>query len=115
MYFSPPPPPSLIFPLVPLLVFVGLLVLLAFARQVSRLTRAGLWLLLWLPLCIAAVFTWAYVDRSTLLYHCWGPVPLGERAFQIISSFSLLAFACGLLFLLVAGVRRLIRWHHAKA
>src|SRR5947209_13737703 len=72
-YYDPPPPAPWVLTWVPILVSAVPLFLTVFLRRISALTRTGLWLLPWLPVWTAVVFTWSHVDSSILIQHCWGP------------------------------------------
>ena len=80
-------------------------------RRLSRLTRAGLWLVPWLPLAAIGLMFWAHYDSTILLPRCFPttPEPLVQRAYTIFLQFSFLAFASALVLLSIAGVRRLMR------
>jgi hypothetical protein len=78
-------------------------------RRMARSTRIGLWLLPWLPLGILVGKVWSLYDSAIFITHFQGPLPLRIVAFMISGQLAFAAFVAGLLLLIVAGIRHLVR------
>jgi hypothetical protein len=80
--------------------------------RMSRITRVGLWLLPWLPVCVAIIVICAHFDQSLLIDDA--PLTLTSRMLQWPCWISLLAFVLGIVLLFIAAVRRMLKWRHAS-
>jgi hypothetical protein len=114
-FFSRPVPiPWLAFTL-SLLIFILPFFLIIYFRNLSRLTRTGLWLLPWLPICVAILMIWANYDGSIYQLYCWTAPPPAQRVFTRLFQGASLSFLLGVILLVVNFVRHLVRLRHRPA
>ena len=79
----------------------------------SRLTKAGLWLLPWYPLCWVALLVWLHFKPDLpfdLLFN--NHSQLFDAAVSAFGTFGWIAFYAlilGLILLCIAGIRRAVR------
>jgi len=86
-------------------------------RRVSLITRVGLWSLPWFPFLIASILIYGYFHPECLMDD--GPMLYEHRmaaaVVRLVSNVVIIAFAIGIVLLLVAGIRRLVRLRRRSA
>ena len=86
-------------------------------RRVSLITRVGLWLLPWFPFLIATILVYGYfrpeylVDDGPLMYEH----PMAAGVVRSVCMGTITALAVGIVLLLVAGIRCLVRLRRRSA
>ena len=86
-------------------------------RRVSSITRVGLWLLPWFPFLIASILVYGYfrpeylVDDGPLMYEH----PMAAAVVRLVCMGSITALVIGIILLLVAGIRCLVRLRRRSA
>src|SRR5262249_10265107 len=98
-----------------LLIFLSPFFLIVYFRQLRRLTRTGLWLLPWLPLCLVILMIWGSYDGEIYQLYCWTPPSPAHRAFDRFSQIASLSFLVGVILLVVAFVRHLLKLRRPTA
>jgi hypothetical protein len=82
---------------------------LVLVRRMSRLTRTGLWLIPWLPAVVVAFYARDFFWRPEF-YVDDGPYTTAQFIYNIALSILIFpSFVLGVLLLMVAGIRRLVR------